>query len=79
MFHNPQFFINILGATTSCCAAYGHGSGPVHMDDVRCVGNESSLIDCPHSGCHDCGHNEDAGVQCQTSEQILIFIIIQQL
>ena len=40
------------------------------MDDVRCVGNETSLIDCPHSSHHVCGHNEDASAQCRTSKSL---------
>ena len=35
------------------------------MDDVSCVGSESSLVDCPHISRHNCGHNEDVSVQCQ--------------
>ena len=35
------------------------------MDDVSCVGSESSLINCPHISDHNCGHNEDVSVQCQ--------------
>ena len=37
------------------------------MDDTRCIGNETSLIQCPSSGigAHNCLHFEDAGVICQ--------------
>ena len=59
-----------IGANSSCCAEYGRGSGPIHMDDVRCVGNESSLIECQHISRHNCGHYEDASVQCRTSKQL---------
>ena len=47
-------------------ARYGAGSGPIHLDDVECHGNESSLQQCNHSGVrnHDCGHYEDASVSC---------------
>ncbi|VDD81743.1 unnamed protein product [Mesocestoides corti] len=36
------------------------------MDNVRCLGNETRLIDCKFDGWarHDCAENEDAGVQC---------------
>ena len=46
-------------------AYFGQGSGPIHLDDVRCIGSESALIKCtydPHTS--DCSHYEDAGVQC---------------
>jgi len=44
---------------------FGFGGGAILLDDVRCVGNESRLVDCPRraSG-HDCGHHEDVGVRC---------------
>ena len=34
------------------------------MDDVKCIGNETSLLDCPHATRHDCGSHEGAGVKC---------------
>ena len=47
-------------------AFYGEGSGPILMDDARCVGNEAHLSLCPFSGFgqHTCTHAEDAGVNC---------------
>ena len=47
-------------------AQFGQGSGRIWLDDVMCLGSEPSLIGCPASpiGTHNCGHSEDAGVQC---------------
>ena len=46
---------------------YGHGSGPIYLDDVGCTGSESRLIDCSNGGWgdHNCGHSQDAGVYCK--------------
>ncbi|XP_072170578.1 scavenger receptor cysteine-rich domain-containing protein DMBT1-like [Diadema setosum] len=50
----------------SCCAEYGQGSDPILLDDVECNGTENDLADCQHNGygMHNCGHNEDVGVEC---------------
>ncbi|XP_013366967.1 PREDICTED: scavenger receptor cysteine-rich type 1 protein M130 isoform X1 [Chinchilla lanigera] len=47
-------------------AAFGQGTGPVWLSHVQCAGNETSLWDCPARqwGHSDCGHKEDAAVQC---------------
>ena len=43
---------------------FGPGNGFIHMDDVKCYGNESSLFSCTYYSNHDCEHHEDAGVRC---------------
>ena len=47
-------------------ARYGEGTGSILLDDVKCLGNESSLFSCNHSGVgnHNCYHYKDAGVRC---------------
>jgi len=45
---------------------FGSGEGTIWLEDVECLGFESSIEDCDHSewGVHDCRHWEDAGVIC---------------
>lgn len=47
-------------------AYFGEGKGPIHVDNVKCMGNERSLADCIKQdiGRHNCRHSEDAGVIC---------------
>ncbi|XP_057358578.1 neurotrypsin isoform X4 [Manis pentadactyla] len=47
-------------------AYFGEGKGPIHVDNVKCAGNERSLADCIKKdiGRHNCRHSEDAGVIC---------------
>ena len=46
---------------------FGHGTGDIILDNVRCNGDEASIEDCGHNGylTHNCmGHFQDAGVTC---------------
>ena len=48
-------------------AYFGQGSGPIWLDNVKCIGNESTLASCGHFGVNitrSCSHYEDAGVRC---------------
>jgi len=49
---------------------YGWGSGPIWLDGVQCIGNESSIAECEHKdwGVHNCGHHMDVSVICDTGK-----------
>ena len=46
-------------------AHFGEGTGSIHLDNLGCTGNESTLLECPSTP-HNCLHFEDAGVICPT-------------
>jgi len=48
---------------------YGPGTGVILLDDVDCVGHETSITDCGHRGWsnHNCDHTKDVSVSCGTS------------
>ena len=52
-----------LGPEPHCHPA---GTGPVHMNEVQCLGTEKSLWSCPFKNItqEDCKHTEDAAVRC---------------
>ena len=57
-------------------AFFGQGTGPIFLDDLRCTGTETRLVDCPSNGigissCN--GHADDAGVQCQPRKDFVDF------
>jgi hypothetical protein len=47
-------------------AHFGSGIGPIHLDNVKCTGKESSIHQCSHRGwgTHTCSHNDDVGISC---------------
>ena len=50
---------------------FGHGGhGSFVFDDLACVGNETSVFDCPanEEGVEDCGSSDWAGVKCNPGD-----------
>ncbi|PVD27822.1 hypothetical protein C0Q70_12996 [Pomacea canaliculata] len=56
------------GAVAVASDTFGPGQGRILLDEVNCLGTETSLEQCSHSGFfhHDCTHNEDIGISCET-------------
>ena len=64
LFHTEHVF---RAGKARSAAHYGNGGGEILLDNVQCGGNEHSIFNCIHSGIgvHNCGHHEDAGVECK--------------
>lgn len=47
------------------------GTGPIHLDDLECTGEETDIFECSHPGIAvtNCNHEEDAGVVCAEQGQ----------
>ncbi|XP_067336942.1 lysyl oxidase homolog 3B isoform X1 [Channa argus] len=47
-------------------ARMGQGMGPIYMNEVKCLGTEKSIWNCPYRNItsEDCKHVEDAAVRC---------------
>mmetsp|Transcript_29026 Transcript_29026/g.37409 ORF Transcript_29026/g.37409 Transcript_29026/m.37409 type:complete len:690 (+) Transcript_29026:232-2301(+) len=60
--------LGFTGGTAYSYATFGQGTGQIWLDNLYCTGSETSLADCSHNGwgVHNCGHYEDAGVDCYT-------------
>lgn len=71
---NAQIVCRQLGLGTTGTAILGFSpnapsSVPIWLDNVKCNGFESRLIDCVHNGLgnHNCDHHKDVGVTCYGS------------
>ena len=61
-----------IGARYFSNAFFGQGTGPIHIDNVTCIGSESVLVQCSHLTIHNCTHADDAGVRCIPPGMIIL-------
>ena len=55
-------------------ASFSIATGPIHLDNVMCMGNKTRLEDCSHNSVriHYCFYYQDAGVVCRCEIHKLI-------
>ncbi len=64
---NFECVICHTGAVGLHSGFFGEGIGLIFLDDLECIGNETTLFECNHAGIRvsNCFHDEDVGVLCQ--------------
>ena len=55
-------------------AYFGEGVGPIFIENLGCSGFEEYLSDCIPFGGMGCDHSQDAGVFCEGTNYIRIYI-----
>ena len=76
LFSSKETYNLFTGSVAVPRAVFGQGTLQIAMSDVRCVGNEASLLECGYNeNSRYCSHGNDAGVRChiQTSKHTDIF------
>ena len=66
LYFNDNYNILLDGWSIGSSVKSGSQSQLIHLDDVNCIGTETSLLNCSHNGIgqHNCGHLDDVGVVC---------------
>ena len=60
-------------------AGFGQGLGSIWLSSVTCIGSETTLARCGHTGVgitSKCHHNEDAGVRCNSEDGKYIALVL---
>lgn len=63
---SPLSLPSFPGAYGQGRALFGPGTGPIFLDNLRCHGGETRLLQCNNDGVgfHNCVHSEDASAVC---------------
>ena len=61
--------INALYPKATTKSFHGSRRDNFIMDEVKCIGTEETLEDCPHETKDDCGGTEGAGVICSSNKK----------
>ena len=70
--------LGFLNGTTASQNQFGSSSGPVWLRQVSCLGNESKLSHCVHTGAGvigNCSHAQDVAVKCSPHGNYMEYII----
>ena len=71
--------LGFLNGTATMQAQFNVVTDPVWLSQVDCLGNESKLTHCIHSGAGNignCSHTQDVGVQCNAHGKWLLIYIV---
>ena len=70
--------LGFSNGTTTTQDQFGSSSGPVWLRQVRCLGNESKLSHCIHTGAGsigNCSHTQDVAVKCSPHGNYIAIIV----
>ncbi len=73
--HSQASFIVLYVRTTGSIPVSGggfaQGKDTILLDNIKCSGNEQTLLNCSYNQTHNCDHSEDAGVRCRCKQSVL--------
>ena len=66
--------LGFLGGKFTKESQFGKVPNDFSMDDVKCLGRETNLGECPHTVAENCNGDEGAGVICFKDGETLSFV-----
>ena len=55
-------------------ASHPNATSDFSIDDVQCTGNETNILDCPHSNVHNCAFYEHILLTCAVGKSIILLM-----